>query len=114
VQAMVNEGLVSLSHAKVLAGLELKEQGRLAVDVAAGKLTVRALERRAASLRDKTLVFRPGKPSDWTALERRLSDHLGYPVTVQAEKSGKGELKVRFHSLDELDGLLSRIGYRES
>jgi ParB family transcriptional regulator, chromosome partitioning protein len=31
---------------------------------------------------------------------------------VSADKQGKGELKIGFHSLDELDGLLERIGYR--
>ena len=35
VQAMVNEGLIPLSHAKILAGLELKDQRALAVAVAA-------------------------------------------------------------------------------
>ncbi|MGH8504644.1 MAG: ParB/RepB/Spo0J family partition protein, partial [Stenotrophobium sp.] len=52
-----------------------------------------------------------GKPGDWQALERELSDHLGCVVTLQSEKGGKGELRVRFHSLDELDGVLERIGY---
>ncbi|MBI2384329.1 MAG: ParB/RepB/Spo0J family partition protein [Gammaproteobacteria bacterium] len=111
VQAMVNEGLVSLSHAKVLAGLPPTEQGRLAVEVASGRLTVRALEKKVAASRERKIVFRPGKPSDWTALEGRLSDHLGYPVLIQAEKGGKGELRIRFHSLDELDGILARFGY---
>ena len=52
VQVMVNEGLIPLSHAKILAGLELAEQRRLAVAVASsdGKLTVRMLERQVARL----------------------------------------------------------------
>ncbi|MBI3171111.1 MAG: ParB/RepB/Spo0J family partition protein [Hydrocarboniphaga effusa] len=119
VQAMVNEGLIPLSHAKILAGLELKDQRALAVAVASseGKLTVRMLEKQVAKLRDDRMVFkpgafRPGKPGDWQALERGLADHLGYPVTVIAGKSGKGELRVKFHSLDELDGILSRMAYR--
>jgi ParB family chromosome partitioning protein len=28
-------------------------------------------------------------------------------------RKGAGELRLRFHSLDELDGLLERMGYRE-
>lgn len=119
VQAMVNEGLIPLSHAKILAGLELKDQRALAVAVASseGKLTVRMLEKQVAKLRDDRMVFkpgafRPGKPGDWEALERGLADHLGYPVSLTANKAGKGELRAKFHSLDELDGILSRIGYR--
>ena len=119
VQVMVNEGLIPLSHAKILAGLELIEQRRLAVAVAGseGKLTVRMLERQVAKLRADKFVIRPGKavkPGDWQALERGLSDYMGYPVDVTAGKNGKGELKVKFHSLDELDGILSRMGYKVS
>ena len=112
---MVNEGLVSLSHAKVLAGLPTEEQGGWAVQVATNKISVRALERRVAAARRKkageSLVFMPGKPSDWKMLERELGEYMGYPVLVQAGKEGKGELRVKFHSLDELDGILQRIGY---
>ncbi len=110
VQGMVNEGLIPLSHAKVLAGLEAREQKRLAVDVAAGKLTVRALEKKVRILLERTLVFTPAKPGDWRQLESRLSDQLGYPVLVLGGKTGKGELRIRFHSLEELDGILERIG----
>lgn len=114
VQVMVNEGLIPLSHAKILAGLEPVDQRRLAVAVASsdGKLTVRMLEQQVGKLRDDRIVFKPGKASDWQSLERQLSDHMGYPVQVKAAKTGRGELKVKFHSLDELDGILARIGYR--
>lgn len=111
VQALVNEGHLSMGHAKVLAGLPLDQQNHWAALVADQRLTVRALERRVSGRgAQRSLPLKP-KASDWQALERRLSDHLGYPVTVSAERGGKGELKVRFHSLDELDGILARIGY---
>lgn len=111
VQTMVNEGQLSMGHAKVLAGLPLDQQLKWAALAIDRKLTVRALERRAAAGgRQARLPLKP-KAADWTALERRLSDQLGYPVVVAAEKSGKGALTVKFHSLDELDGLLARLGY---
>jgi len=88
VQALVNEGHLSLGHAKVLAGLAGEQQRHWAALAVDQELSVRALE-------------------------RRLSDHLGYPVEVSAEKSGKGELRVRFHSLDELDGILARLGFAD-
>ncbi len=111
VQALVNEGHLSMGHAKVLAGLPLDQQNHWAALVADQNLSVRVLERRvSAKGRPRTLPLRP-KASDWQALERRLSDHLGYPVSVSAERGGKGEVRVRFHSLDELDGILARLGY---
>lgn len=111
VQSLVNEGHLHFGHAKVLAGQPLDQQIRWADEVIRMKLTVRALERRVAQARDATIVFRPGKPSDWQRLERDLSDHLACPVTVQADAAGRGELRVKFHSLDELDGLLAKVGY---
>lgn len=111
VQALVNEGHLHPGHAKVLAGVATDEQVRWADEVIRHKLSVRQLERKLAAARDRKIVFKPGKPGDWQRLERELSDHLACPVTVQADRGGKGELRVRFHSLDELDGLLARIGY---
>ena len=111
VQALVNEGHILLGHAKVLAGQPMDEQIRWADDVIRHKLTVRMLERRVAASRNKTLVFQPAKPGDWKALERDLSDLLGCSVLVSADKKGKGELRIKFHSLDELDGVLAKMGY---
>ena len=111
VQTLVNEGHLSMGHAKVIAGLPLDQQNHWAALVADQNLTVRALERRASGRgAQRALPLKP-KASDWQALERRLADHLGYPVSVSAERGGKGEVKVRFHSLDELDGILARLGY---
>lgn len=112
VQALVNEGHILLGHAKVLAGVALDQQVRWADEVIRHKLTVRQLERKVAASRAAKIVFRPGKASDWQRLERELSDLLACPVLVQADKAGQGELRVKFHSLDELDGLLARLGYQ--
>ncbi|HEY9547118.1 MAG TPA: ParB/RepB/Spo0J family partition protein [Solimonas sp.] len=111
VAKLVNEGHILLGHAKVLAGVPLGDQLGWADQIIRHKLTVRGLEQRIAAARDKLVVFRPGKPTDWQVLERDLSDHLACPVVVTADKSGKGELRVKFHSLDELDGVLAKIGY---
>lgn len=112
VQALVNEGHIMLGHAKILAGTPLEEQIGWADEVIRHKLTVRALEKKIAALRDKKIVFRPSKPSDWVRLERELADHLACPVEVKADKAGKGELRVKFHSLEEFDGLLEKLGYQ--
>jgi len=114
VQALVNEGHLSMGHARALAALPIDEQNRWAAIAVDQALSVRALERRvSAAGRGHVLPAKP-KASDWLALERRLSDQLGYPVTLSADKAGRGELKMRFHSLDELDGLLARLGYENS
>jgi ParB family chromosome partitioning protein len=111
VQTLVNEGHILLGHAKILAGVPVDAQIRWADEVIRHKLTVRALEKKLAIARDRAIVFAPSKPSDWRALERDLADHLACPVELKANNKGRGELRVKFHSLDELDGILARIGY---
>src|SRR3546814_20273567 len=92
---MVNGVPLRLGHAKVLAGVPLGDQLGWADQIIRHKLTVRGLEQRIAAARDKLVVFRPGKPTDWQGVERVLSDHLACPVGVPADKSGKGELRVK-------------------
>jgi ParB family chromosome partitioning protein len=111
VASLVNEGHIPLGHAKVLAGLASDVQLRFADDVIRHKLTVRQLERRVSLHRHPRPVFQPGKPGDWERLERELSDLVGCSVAISLEKGGRGELRVAFHSLDELDGVIARLGY---
>lgn len=111
VASLVNDGHILLGHAKVLAALPHDVQLRFADEVIRHKLTVRQLERRVAQHRAPKPMFRPGKPGDWERLERELSDLVGCPVAISMERQGQGELRVSFHSLDELDGVLARLGY---
>ncbi len=112
VAALVNEGHILLGHAKVLAGMAGGDQIRFADEVIRHKLTVRQLERRVSQHRHPKPTFSVGKAGDMERLERELSDLVGSPVAISLEKSGHGELRVSFHSLDELDGVMSKLGYR--
>jgi len=38
---------------------------------------------------------------------------LGQPVQIRHSKKGAGKLVISYSSLDELDGILSKMGYRE-
>lgn len=109
VQAMVDEGRLAPGHAKVLAGLGPAQQLPWAEAAVREKLSVRALERRIAGGSAPSTARRA---DDWDRLAAQLSDQLGYPAAFRPASPTSGELRVRFHSLDELDGLLARIGYR--
>ena len=110
VQSQVDEGALSLGHAKVLAGLPVDKQQAWAQIVLKDKLSVRAFEQRLAAKRAPR-KHRSG--DDWERLAQKLSEHLGYSAAFKPGTKGAGELRLRFHSLDELDGLLERMGYRE-
>jgi ParB family chromosome partitioning protein len=45
-------------------------------------------------------------------LERQLADHLGTRVKLQlGRKKGSGRLTVEFYSLDQFDGLMTKMGF---
>jgi len=57
-------------------------------------------------------AVKPGKEPnrDILRLEEDLSDNLGATVKIAANRKGAGSLTIRFGSLDQLDGILGRLG----
>ena len=49
------------------------------------------------------------KDQDTVNLERELTDRIGAPVAISHGASGKGQVVIRYSSLDELDGILSHL-----
>ncbi|MFM1937041.1 MAG: putative chromosome-partitioning protein ParB [Planctomycetota bacterium] len=120
VAALVRSGDLSLGHAKVLVGMKVAA-GRetLAQQCAREEWSVRRLEQE---VRDHQPHVPRGTSSPTTAsgsrsahlddLQRRLEEHLGTRVQVRVgRRKGAGELRISFHSLDEFDGLMQRIGF---
>jgi hypothetical protein len=58
------------------------------------------------------------KPRDIVRLEQTLSDHLTAAVEIRVKRSTRrgeqGEVAIAFASLDELNGLLEKLGLRDS
>jgi ParB family chromosome partitioning protein len=109
VRNWIDDGQLSIGHAKVLAGMPAAAQREWAARAIRERWSVRTLERRAMAPAAAAMAQR--RSADVQRLERELADHLGYPVEVSAARDGSGELRVRFHSLEELDGLLARLGF---
>ena len=47
----------------------------------------------------------PGPDPDTAALEADLSASVGLKVAIRHGRDGGGELRIRYRSLDDLDGL---------
>lgn len=114
VQALVEDGQLSLGHAKVIASSPAPED--LAAQVIKQGLSVRATEKLLSASRPRraATTLRPDNArhnTDADALEVQLAEVLGMPVSVTIEPSGKsGSLAVRFADLDQLDWLCGRLG----
>ena len=112
VQALLVERELEMGHARALLPLPLAEQEAVAKRVAAGCLSVRQTEALVKRLLSGAPTPTRNDP-DTAGLERRLSDHLGARTSIAGGKGGKGRIVIRYASLDELDGVLERLGVAE-
>ncbi|MCX7149119.1 MAG: ParB/RepB/Spo0J family partition protein [Rhodocyclales bacterium] len=110
-QDMLMAGDIEMGHARALLPLSKSEQGRIAALVADKGFSVRETERRVARQLNPPASGSKNKPDrDLLRLEEELSDRLGATVKISANRKGGGSLSIRFGSLDQLDGLLARLG----
>ena len=73
-------------------------------------MTVRAAEQFVKNYgAEKVQKTQSQKDSDIRKLEHDLSEKLCSQVSIQHSKQGKGKLVISYHSVDELEGILSRI-----
>lgn len=116
VRALLAAGDISAGHARAL--LAVSKPDELARRIVAEGLTVRDVERIAQREADAGLEHKsagapprtaaPETPPDTRSLEKSLEDALGLTVQIQQRGAG-GELRVRFQSLEQLDGLCARL-----
>jgi len=116
-RSLLEQGQLDMGHARALLGLDGLAQDQTAQRVAEQGLSVRQTEalvrRAAAGLTTKTRKLPPSKDPDTLRLEQRITDTIGAPVTIKHSPQGKGELSIRYSSLDELDGVLKHLGLGE-
>ncbi len=110
VQALVADGSLSAGHARALVGSA--EAERLARAVVEQRLSVRETEelvrRETARPRQTRTRGLRGADPHVRELEERLTSRLGLVVGIRARGKG-GLLTIRYHDLDQLDGLVRRI-----
>ena len=116
VQDMLLDGRLDMGHARALLGVGKARQVELAEQVAAKGLSVRETERlvqhSAAAPRAGAKAARPRIDADTRRLQDELSESLGASVTVKARKGGRGSLVIDYSSLEQLDGIVSRLKRR--
>lgn len=113
--AQVEDGRLSLGHAKLLVGLPQAIQLGLAEDTVTQGLSVRALERRIRSLNTKAKPATDAhtrRDADIVRLEQEVGEILGAETRIDyAADRGRGRISFTFYSLEALEGILERLGY---
>lgn len=114
VRDAVRDGALDMGHARALLGLEDTESIRKTAQRAIReKLSVRATEALVRQLTRKESKQASKAPADSPAIKdltQRLQRRLGARCRVVPKSAVAGKLEVEYLSLDELDGILARIG----
>ena len=121
VQQLLMAGDLDMGHARALLGLQGAQQILSATEIVTKKLSVRDAERLVARAglsngRQAPLLRARAadKPRDLLRIEQSLSDALTASVEIRVKKrtsrGEQGEVAIQFASLDELNGLLDKLG----
>ena len=111
VKTLLEHGDLDMGHARALLSLDAAAQIEVAREVVSRGLSVRQTEQLIRD-RQQPAPSKPPRvlPPDVEKLSQRLSERFGAPVQIEHNDKGKGRLTIRYHSLDELDGILAVMG----
>jgi ParB family chromosome partitioning protein len=115
VRGMVEEGRLTMGHARALLALDsVGDIETAARTVAARGLSVRATEAMVRRRREgKPAAGKPeprAKSASVRDLENRLTQSLGAPVAISEDSPGaSGTIQITYTDLDDLDRLLERL-----
>jgi ParB family chromosome partitioning protein len=112
VQQLLMDGALEMGHARALLPLKAVEQIQLGQNIAARGLSVREAETLVERALRPTQPREPSHPTadrDLTRLQEELSDALGTTVSIRVAAKGRGQIRIAFASLDQLQGLIGRL-----
>lgn len=122
VRAHVESGALEMGHARALLGASKPQQPALAAKVIRQQLTTRQTEglvraqksggAGAAGDGKKTrgaTGTTSGKSADTVQLEQTLKRALKIPVEIRHQQKGKGQLILKYGSLEALDALVKKL-----
>jgi ParB family chromosome partitioning protein len=110
VKTLLAKGLIEMGHARALLTLDADRQIEIANKIVKQQLTVRATEKLVKDAGVENKTERKSLPdTDTLRLQEQLTEKTGAKVIINHQKSGKGKLVFNYTSLEELEGIISRI-----
>ena len=117
VQEMLIEGLLTTGHAKVLLGLEAKEQQiEVAERIVDDQLRVRETERLIKSMLNKKETHQQKElpnQSLYQQIEEKMKQKIGTMVKIKRKADQKGKIEIDYYSADDLERIIELLGITE-
>jgi ParB family chromosome partitioning protein len=118
VQEYLLSGALEMGHARALLALPAPQQAVAAARVVNGQLSVRETERLVESLLTPAKRAgrrpKPGYDADTARLENELAEKLGAVVHIEPGRKGAGRVVIRYSTLEQLDGIVERLGVKDA
>jgi ParB family chromosome partitioning protein len=115
VQEMLMHGQLEMGHARALLSLDGAKQILAAQQIAQKKLSVREAERLVNQELNPPKPAIKAKPNrDLLRLQEIAADCMGAKVSIKHSIRGTGKLVIEYKNLEQLDGILGRMGVEAS
>ena len=114
VQTMLEEGSLSMGHARPMLTLPEAIQEKFANKIVKSGLSTRQAEKLAKSYQQEKGA-KPQSPKDpnLTNLETELGDALGAKVVISHQKKGSGKITFSYKNLEQLDQIIKPLRKKE-
>ncbi|EJF10626.1 MULTISPECIES: ParB/RepB/Spo0J family partition protein [Pontibacter] len=119
IQIALRDNVISMGHARALINIDtIDKQLEIFRKVVAEELSVRKVEELVRNVQNASkkpdpqqkLVFNR-YDEELKGVEKKLSSQFGTKILVKANNDGKGEIKIPFVSVDELNRILEILNY---
>ncbi|TXK33264.1 ParB/RepB/Spo0J family partition protein [Pontibacter qinzhouensis] len=119
IQIALRDNIITMGHARALINIDtIEKQLDVFKKVVADELSVRKVEELVRNLQNANKKPDPQQKLQFNKyeeevkqVETRLSSQFGTKIMVKANNEGKGEIKIPFVSVEELNRILEILNY---
>ena len=112
VQLALKEGLISMGHAKAIAGVAAEQQVAALKRCIKKSLSVRQMEelaRKMATEPASATKTEEEYPESYSRLVEQLEPYFSQNISIKRSKNGGGKIVIEFSGDDEIDLIIERL-----
>ena len=113
VQELLMRSQLDMGHARALLSLPNAGQITAANEIVGKGLSVREAEKLVQRQQRPDVKSKAKPDRDVLRLQEDLAEKLGAVVTLRVQKEGRGKLVIHYDSLEQLDGIIGRLGEKQ-
>ena len=116
VQLALKEGLITMGHAKAIAGIDAEQQLWALKRCLKKALSVRQMEELARKLSEQSTTepaLEEEYPESYSRLVEQLEPYFSENISIKRGKNGGGKIVIDFQSDADIDTFIERLRHRQ-